>query len=350
MQVWQDIYANISTLENIFLAWEEFRKHKKSRRDVLFFERYLENNLFKIHEILKNQAYKSSKYSHFYIRDPKLRLIHKAPAFDRVIHHIVSKKLEEIFEPTFYAHSYSCRRERGTHKALVAFRKMAIKVSRNNSRTCWALKCDIKKYFSSINHQILINTLKVRIKDENFLALIYEIIDGFYSDKTTDISNKKGVPIGNLTSQHFANIYLDKFDLFVKHDLKVKYYVRYADDFIVLSNDLLYLKNLIVPIQNFLKDELDLEMHEDKIIFRKFKDGVDFLGYVNFPNFILPRTKTKKRMYRKIRQKIKEYRDEKITIGKLNETVQSYLGYLGHANTYKLKRDLKNTLWFWLTE
>lgn len=350
MKVRQDIYPKISTLENIFLSWEEFRKHKKSRPDVTFFERYLENNLFKIYEILKNRSYKSSKYSHFYIRDPKLRLIHKAPVFDRVIHHIVSVELETIFEPTYFAHSYSCRKDKGTHKAVLAFKKMALKVSRNNTRACWVLKCDVKKYFASIDHEILLSALRKRIGDQDFMAILFEIIDGFYSDKTVDIGHKKGVPIGNLTSQHFANIYLDKLDLFVKHDLKVKHYVRYADDFVLLSNDLDHLKSLVSPIQKFLKEELALVLHEDKIFFRKFKDGIDFLGYVVFPNFILPRTKTKKRMFRKIKQKVKEYRGGRITIKKLNETVQSYLGYLGHANTYELKRDVKNILWYWLTE
>jgi len=350
MKVWQDIYSNISTLENIFLSWEEFRKHKKSKRDVIFFERYLENNLFKIYEILKNHSYSSSKYSHFFIRDPKLRLIHKAPVFDRVIHHIVSRELERIFEPTFYAHSYSCRKNRGTHKALTAFKKLAMQASRNGANTCWVLKCDVKKYFASIDHKILMALLAKRIRDKQFLELLETIIDGFQSDRTVDFSNKKGVPIGNLTSQHFANIYLDKFDLYIKHDLKVKYYVRYADDFVILSRSCEFLKSLVEPIQIFLAQELGLELHEDKIIIGRFRDGIDFLGYVIFPNFILPRTKTKRRMFRKIKGKAREYKSGKITFAKLDETIQSYFGYLSHANSYKLKRGLKNMIWYWLTE
>ena len=350
MIVWQDIYNKISTLENIFLKWEEFRKSKKGKKDVIFFERYLENNLFKIHEILKNRTYTPGAYTHFYIRDPKLRIIHKASVFDRVVHHIVSKELETIFEPTFYAHSYSCRKNKGTHKGVWAFKRMAMAVSKNDTKTCWVLKCDVKKFFASMNHKTLIETLIRKINDEDFIFLLEKIITGFHSDRTIDLNNKKGVPIGNLTSQHFANIYLDKFDQFVKQKLRVKYYIRYADDFAILANDRKYLEDLVDPIQRFLGSELDLELHQNKIIFKKFSGGIDFLGYVIFPNFTLPRTKTKRRLFRKIKQRIEEYKNDQITFEKLNQTIQSYLGYLSHANSYKFKKDLKNLVWFWLTE
>ncbi|MEK9178219.1 MAG: reverse transcriptase domain-containing protein, partial [Patescibacteria group bacterium] len=153
MKTWDNIYSKISTLENIFLGWEEFRRGKKSKKDVLFFERYLENNLFALYMSFHDKNYKPGRYKEFYVRDPKLRLIHKASAKDRVVHHIVSREFEKIFEPTFYAHSYSCRKNRGTHKGVYAFQAMARKVSKNNTRICWVLKCDIKSFFNSIDHE-----------------------------------------------------------------------------------------------------------------------------------------------------------------------------------------------------
>lgn len=350
MKTWNNIYNKISTLENIFLGWEEFRRDKKKKRDVLFFERYLENNIFSLHESLIKRSYQPGKYSKFIVRDPKLRLIHKASVRDRVVHHITSRVLEKIFEPTFFAHSYSCRKNRGTHKGIYAFQKMAGKVSKNNTRVCWVLKCDIKKFFASINHKILLEILSKKITDEEYLELLERIVDSFYSDRTTDLQNKKGIPIGNLTSQFFANIYLNEFDQFMKHTLRVQYYIRYADDFAILSENKSYLENLVSSIREFLLSELDLELHPNKIIFRKFNSGVDFLGYVIFPHYVLPRTKTKRRLLRKIKGRIQDYKNGEITSETLNQTVQSYLGYIGHANSYEFRKELENLIWFWLTE
>ena len=187
MKTWNNIYNKISTLENIFHGWEEFQRGKKKKRDVLFFERYLENNIFSLYESLAKRSYQPGRYSQFIVRDPKLRLIHKASVKDRVVHHITSRVLEKIFEPTFYAHSYSCRKNRGTYKGIYAFQKMARKVSKNNTRICWVLKCDIKKFFASVNHKILLKILSKKITDEVFLELLERIIDSFYSDKTTDL-------------------------------------------------------------------------------------------------------------------------------------------------------------------
>lgn len=350
MKVWHNLYPKLITKKNIFRGWKEFLVGKKKKRDVIVFQNNLRGNLINLYTSLKQQTYKPGDYTGFYVRDPKIRLIHKATVPDRVVHHIVSIILEQIYELTFYAHSYSCRKNKGTHKGVIALQKMALKVGKNNSRVCWALKCDIKKFFASVNHQILFEILQRRIKDEDFLNLLHKIIHSFYSDRTTNLLNKKGIPIGNLTSQLFSNIYMDDLDQFIKHKLKIKYYIRYADDFVILSHDKVQLENLVSPIQRFLKDMLDLDLHPDKIIFKKLTGGIDFLGYIIFPHYILPRTKTKRRLIKKIRRRIKEYKRGKISEDTLNQTIQSYLGYLSHADTYKFKQQLQNLIWFWLTE
>ncbi|KKS14254.1 MAG: Retron-type reverse transcriptase [Candidatus Daviesbacteria bacterium GW2011_GWB1_41_5] len=344
------MYPKLITKKNIFRGWKEFLVGKKKKKDVIIFQSNLEENLSNLYTSLKQKTYRPGGYTGFYVRDPKIRLIHKATVSDRVVHHIVSIVLEIIYEQTFYAHSYSCRKNKGTHRGVIALQKMALKASRNNTRTCWALKCDVKKFFASVNQQILFEILNRRIKDKDFLDLLHKIINSFYSDRADDLSNKKGIPIGNLTSQLFSNIYLDDLDQFIKHKLKVKYYIRYADDFVFLSHDKNYLENLVTPVKEFLKKELDLELHPDKILFKKLVGGIDFLGYIIFPYHILPRTKTKRRLIKKIRRRIKEYKRGKITEDILNQTIQSYLGYLTHANTYKFKQKLQNLIWFWLTE
>ncbi len=349
MKVWHNIYHKLIIKENIFRGYKEFLVGKKKKRDVITFGKARNENLRKLHQSLINRTYKPGGYSQFYVRDPKLRLIHKATVVDRIVHHIVATELEPISESTFIAHSYSCRKDKGTHRGVLALKKMGLKASKNNSRVCWALKCDIKKFFASINHKILFEILERKIKDQDFLDLLGKIINSFYSDRTTDISNKKGIPIGNLTSQTFSNIYLNELDQFIKQRLKVKYYIRYADDFVLFSENIRYLKNLLPKIDEFLKTKLDLELHPEKIILRKFGSGIDFLGYVVFPYHILLRTKTKRRVLRKIRTKINEFKVGKISEEKVNETVQSYLGYLSHANAYEFKKELENLIWFWMT-
>ncbi len=219
------------------------------------------------------------------------------------------------------------------------------------------LKCDIQKFFASVDQKILLELLGRQIADHNFLWLLEEIINSFCSSDSSPAKlgqngrkGFKGIPIGNLTSQFFANIYLNGLDHFVTNSLKIANYIRYADDFVMLSNDRDYLINLVPEIGKFLRIKLDLELHPKKIILRKFKSGVDFLGYIVFPNYILPRTKTKRRLISKIKSRINDYKEGKINEIKLNQTIQSYFGYLSHVNSYKLRQELANLIWFWLGE
>lgn len=349
MRIYHNIYAEISTIENIFQTWAEFIKGKKTKADVLIFERFLEDNLFELYFSLKNKTYKHGDYKSFYVRDPKMRHISKARVKDRVVHHLVSQVLERVFEPSFYAHSYSCRKGRGIHKGVIAFAKMARVASKNNSSSLFILKCDIKKFFATVDHRVLFGIISAKIKDPDFLWLLNDIISSFKSDYTVDQNEPKGMPIGNLTSQFFANIYMDPFDRFVKDDLRVKYYIRYADDFVVLSNSKTYLEDLIPKLEEFLKEKLKLSFHPNKISIRNYYLGLDFLGYIIFPYFILPRTKTKRRIFKKLLKKVQLAKQGKISQQSLNQTIQSYLGYLSYANTYKLTQEMKNQIWFGLS-
>lgn len=223
------------------------------------------------------------------------------------------------------------------------------KASKNYSQPCFILKCDIKKFFDTVDHAILMNILKKRINDEKARWLVKEVVESFSSDQS-DIFNAKGLPIGNLTSQLFANVYLNEFDQFVKNELRLKYYARYTDDFIIVGNNQKEPKSILLKIHSFLKDNLLLELHPKKIVIRKYSQGVDFLGYIVLPHYQLLRTKTKKRIFKKLKMRIDQHKAGEIDKKSLSQSLQSYLGVLLHADTHKLKQKLLNQFWFWLNE
>lgn len=349
MKIYKNVFEQIISLENLFLAWDRFKVGKQRKRDVQEFEWRLEENIFQLHRDLKYRRYKHGPYTSFYISDPKQRHIHKAAVRDRVLHHAVLSVLNPIFESTFIPTSFSCRKGKGTHKGVAILESMIRKVSRNYSRLCLALKCDIKKFIATVDHQILLNIIQRKIKDDKAIWLLSEIIKSFNSPYPA-LFKRKGLPIGNLTSQLFANIYLNEFDQFIKHRLKVKHYVRYTDDFVVVADNRRYLQGLLAPIHSFLGSRLALELHKKKIIMRKHHQGVDFLGYILLPHYRALRSKTKQRIFRKLRQRIDEYKRRRISRQTIEQSLQSYLGVLSHANTYRLSQNIKNQFWFWLTE
>lgn len=346
MKVVTNIFEHIISLETLFAAWEAFEHDKRYKRDVLRFEWDVESELFKLHRDLKSKTYRHGPYESFYIHDPKQRHIHKASVRDRVLHHAVFKVLNPVFEPIFIPNSFSCRIGKGTHKGVEAVSAMIRQVSRNNTRPCFALKCDVQKFFFRIDQRTLLTILKRKLQDPGVEWLLEEIIDSFSSNE----AGGKGLPIGNLTSQLFANVYMNEFDQFVKHELKVKYYARYTDDLIVLSSDRDYLTGLINPIQNFLAERLALNLHPKKTVIRKLHQGIDFLGYTIFPYHRLVRTKTKQRMFRKLQRRVELYRLGAVDEEKLSQSLQSYRGVLSHANSYNLQERLEQSLWIWRTE
>jgi retron-type reverse transcriptase len=234
-------YGDIISLENLFLAWQEFICGKKSKPDVRAFKRYLIDNIVTLHWELSNQSYCHGGYKSFFINDPKRRHIHKASVRDRLLHHAVYRVLYPFFECIFIADSYSCRQGKGTHRAINRFRSMHYQVSRNNTRTCWVLKCDIRKFFASIDHRILIAILYFYIPDRKIIWLLSNVIGSFWSISSV----ARGMPLGNLTSQLFANVYMNQLDQWVKHKLKARHYIRYADDFVFMSHNRAWLEMMI---------------------------------------------------------------------------------------------------------
>jgi retron-type reverse transcriptase len=349
MKVYKNLFEQIINPENLFISWERFKKGKRNKPDVAQFEFELEQNIFQLHRDLRNKKYKHGSYTSFYIQDPKRRHIHKAVVRDRVLHHAIFRILNMTFEPIFIPTSFSCRVGKGNHKGVLALEDMVRKVSKNNSKPCFVLKCDIKKFFDTIDHKILLNLLGKKIKDNNTMWLLEEIVES-YSSKYSNLFERKGVPIGNLTSQLFANVFMNEFDQFVKHKLKIKDYIRYTDDFVIVADNELFLKNLIPPIQLFLMKKLALKLHPRKVIIRKFHQGIDFLGYIVFPHHRLVRTKTRQRIFLKIRNQINNYKNGTIKKESLEQSLNSYLGVLSHADTYQLSKELKNQFWFWITE
>jgi len=349
MKIYKDLYWLIISPAALFRAWNVFKEDKKNKLDVMDFELNLEENIFDLYRNLKNGTYKHGPYKGFWIHDPKLRRIHKATVRDRVLHHAIFNVLNPIFEPTFIPNSFSCRIGKGTHKGMKKVAEMLRIVSQNNTRQCYALKCDIRKFFDSIDHDILIKIISKRIKDGKVMILMREIIESYVASRP-NLFERRGVPIGNLTSQIFANIYMNEFDQFAKQALKIKSYARYTDDFIVVSTDKVYLENLIVKIQEFLRIKLYLELHPKKVTITKHIRGVDFLGYVILPKHIKLRTKTKRKIPKKIQQMVERYKQGKITELTLYSSLQSYLGVLSHANAYNLSQEIQNKFWFWLSE
>ena len=278
------------------------------------------DNLYFFHRQLVEKTYRHGEYQAFKINDPKPRDIHKASVRDRIVHHAIYRILYPYFDRKFIFDSYSCRINKGTHRAINRFRDFVRIVSQNNTKTCWILKCDIRKFFASIDHEILKAILKKYISNKNVLWLLAQIIDSF----STIGKNKIGLPLGNLTSQLFVNIYMNEFDQFMKRKLKVKYYIRYADDFVIFSNNRNYLRNIIKEISEFLEIKLKLSLHPNKLYIKTWSTGVDFLGWVNFPNHRILRTSTKRRMMRNLSRKL------------LKESVASYSGLLSHGNSYKI--------------
>ena len=323
-------YIDIITFENILKAWNKFKKGKSNKSDVNDFALKLTDNLLDLYYDLKNKIYTHSEYQEFNILETKKRIIHKASVRDRVVHHLLYDTLYDYFDKKFMHDSYSCRKNKGVHKAIQRYEHFAIKVSKNYTKQVWILKFDIQKCFASINHNILKSILEKHIQDLDILNLLFKIIDSHTClskyDSKENMNQKSGIPLGNLTSQLFVNIYLHELDFYCKHTLKIKYYIRYADDVVIFLENENKAKEIIDNISLFCKDNLKLNIH--KVEVKTIYSGVDFLGWVHFPKYRVLRKVTRVKMLRNISE----------------DNTKSYEGLLKWGSGYKLNIFLSNKL------
>lgn len=300
----------------MFCAWRIFRRGKTTKNDVMDFEIHLEDNIFSLYEEVKNNAYRHSSYTYFQIFDNKKRDIYKAEVKDRIIHQIIYDYLLSLFNPSFISDSYASRKNKGQYKAVNAFRYF-IKLTQSTYRECHILKCDVRKYFDNVDHNILFNLIKEKVFCEKVLKIIEEIISSYHSPDDL----QKGIPLGNITSQIFANIYLNSLDQYVKKELKCRFYIRYNDDIVIVFQNDKEIESIRDKIIIFAKEKLFLEIPIEKTSMRKISWGVDFLGFTVLPKAILLRNKTKNKIYANINIK----------------NTHSYLAILKHCNSYNLK-------------
>lgn len=316
---------------NVQKSYNKARKGKRYRKDVIRFTKKKEENLKRVREDILTQAYEPGAYHYFKVYEPKERQIMALPFYDRVVQHAINNVLEPIFNKRFIFHSYACRKKKGMHKASETLQGWLYGWQKyHGDEPLYAIKADIHHYFQSIDHSILKAEIRRVIKDKEALTLIDRIID-----HNGNMPDGVGIPVGNLTSQLFANIYLDKLDRFIKHTLGVKHYVRYMDDFILLSPDKGQLREWLAAIETFLRDELRLELNPKTTILAA-KNGIDFVGYKHRGTHKKVRRDSVKRMKRKIKWYIKG----KITKEKLQKSVTSWTGHASHADSYNLQKKI----------
>jgi len=321
-----NLYSSVTSFENLMKAAKKALKGTKSKTESLEFYYNLESNLINLQNELESGTYDPGSYKYFKVFEPKVREIAVAPFRDRVVHHAIVNILEPIYENTFISDSYATRKNKGTHKAVSKAQEM---IKKNE----WYLKSDIRKYFPSIDHEVLLSILKRKIKDESLLSLLEKIVRNGGADG-------KGLPIGNLTSQFFANVYMDKFDHFVKEELSCKYYIRYMDDFVIFENDKEKLKEILVRLSEYLNKNLKLELKENATYTNKRKNGLSFLGMRIFPNLIRINSVNLKRSVKKMRIKARLYSAGKIKDEDITQSAQSIMGYLKYYNSHQLRQDL----------
>lgn len=319
-----NLWDRVIDMDNLRAAYVLARKGKGRKEGVRRFARNAEKNLAIIRDMLITKTFRTAGYSTKTIYEPKKRTIYILPFYpDRIVQHAVMNVLEPIWDKMFIAESYACRKGKGMHKG-------STKTMQYIRRNRYCLKCDISKFYPSINHAILKEIIRRKIKDKNVLWLLDDIIDSFPGETNT--------PIGNFTSQWFGNMYMNELDKYVKQELGIKCYLRYCDDFLFFGNDKAELGVVADKITAFCRDKLKLKLSKCDLF--PVSRGVDFLGYRHFPKYILLRKSTAKRAKRRIANILKRAHAGKITLGQFRSTVASYLGWMRWAKTYNLRTKL----------
>lgn len=325
-----DLYDKIISIENLRLADEKARKGKLRSYGVKVHDKHREANLAALHESLANQTFKTSEYYQFSIFEPKERLISRLPYFpDRIVHHAIMNYLEDIWVSVFTVDTYSCIKNRGIHKCANDVRFV---LDNDPAGTKYCLKIDIRHFYPSIDHYILKQIVRRKIKDSRLLWLLDEIID----------SVECGVPIGNYLSQYFANLYLAYFDHWLKEKKGVKYYFRYADDIVILSDNKEWLRGLLVDMRKYLHDNLKLKVKKNWQVFPVDSRGIDFLGYVFFHTHTRLRKGIKQRLCRRVARLNK--RKVLPTKAQYKQAIASWWGWCKYCDSVNLISTIQKTL------
>ena len=324
----RDVWQEVCRYENLEQAYKKARKHKTKKPYVLDFEKQRKNNLTMLRLELLFHAYKPKPLETFIIRDPKTRKISKSDFRDRVIHHALCNIIGPLFEKSFIHDSYANRRGKGTSKAIERFEYFQKKVTKNATRQAFVLKADIRHYFDEVDQRILLQILQKKVKDPQVGWLIKKILGNYMRQEG------KGMPLGNLTSQFFANVYLNELDQFVKHHLKVKFYLRYVDDFVILHQSQEELRNILQKINFFLQEKLCLQLHPTKSYIVPLHEGTEFLGLKFFLHHKIMKKKNIRRFYQKLDKFCTEYDAQKVAYDKLYDFLEGWLAYAKNANTF----------------
>ncbi len=327
-----NLMPKICTFKNALEAYRKAKHCKRFRAEVLEFERHRERHLLRAIDDLKNGTYRPGRYKVFKVFEPKERVIMALPFYDRVIQHMIVNYIEPIFEKRFIYHSYACRKDKGAHKASNQLTRWLYNEEVVHGKRIYVLKCDIHHYFQSIDHQTLKNIIRKYIKDKELLDIIDRIIDhnGIFPDGV-------GIPVGNLTSQLFANVYLHELDMFIKTELHVEKYMRYMDDFILLSESPEELREWQRQIDKFLHERLALELNPKTTIVCA-KNGVDFVGYRHWNTH----KKVRKGAIRRMRRLLRHYEMGKVTKRYFNQSFESRIGSMRHADSFYLIEKFKS--------
>lgn len=357
-------------IQDLFQAYFSARKNKRNTINCLAFEKHFEVNIFKLYGEILKRKYTPKNSTCFIVNKPVKREIFAANFRDRIVHHFMFNYISPIFEKIFINDCYSCRKGKGTHYGIKRIDHFIRSCSNNYTKNCYILKLDIQGYFMAINKKILYKKVTTELFKQadklNFdlslvLYLLYETIynnptincirkgnikdwDGLPQSKSLFYTKPDcGLPIGNLTSQLFGNIYMNQFDHWVKHNLGIKYYGRYVDDFILVHNNKEYLKACISKIEKHLKESLELVLHPNKIYLQQYKKGVQYLGAVIKPHRTYIANRTKGNFYSAI-----ENYNMLLNTAKLNKeqqqliltSINSYLGIMKHFKTYKFRKQI----------
>lgn len=328
------LFGQIVAFDNLHQAYIKARRNKRYRPEVLSFSADLEEELLLLRRELISRTYRTGRYRRFTVREPKVRLVAALPFRDRVVHHALCNVVGPISEATFIHDSYACRVGKGTHAGA----DRVTEFLRHAHRQCnqvWVLKGDVAGYFPSVDHAILLGVMERKIKCVDTLWLVEEILDSWHTEGRPG----SGIPIGNLTSQLWANLYLNELDQFVKHELKRRWYVRYMDDWIMLAGDKGKLGQDKAAMADFLGEHLALKLNSKTSIFPGAQ-GIDFLGYRIWATHRLLRKSSVKRMRRRLKKFERGYVEGAVDVDHITASIMSWLGHAGHADCYNLTKRL----------